>query len=51
MWEYVYDEDMERLFASGTPEETLQAFVRLIDERKPAHNDNYTAAVIKAVEG
>ncbi len=51
VWEYVYDEDMERLFASGTPEETLQAFVRLIDERKPAYNDNYTAAVIKAVEG
>lgn len=50
MWEYVYEEDIEELFPQCDPQQLLTRFEEIIDRRKRRHNDNYTAAVIKAVE-
>jgi len=46
-WEYVYEEEMEQLLQKNRePEKWLTEMEKLIRERAPENNDNYTAAAV-----
>ena len=46
-WEYVTEEDMEKtLRSSKTPQQWLEKMERLLLDRVPPNNDNYTAAAV-----
>lgn len=46
-WEYVYENEMEdTLRVSQTPQEWLERMKRLLQERVPEDNDNFTAAAV-----
>lgn len=46
-WEYVYENEMEdTLRVSQTPQEWLERMKRLLQDRVPEDNDNFTAAAV-----
>lgn len=46
-WEYVYEEEMEQtLQKTGEPGKWLEKMEKLIHQRAPENNDNYTAAAV-----
>lgn len=46
-WEYVYESEMEdTLKRSASPEEWISEMEKLIKERAPENNDNYTATAV-----
>lgn len=50
-WEYVYEDEMEEaLKECKTPEEVIDRLEKLLIERHPPYNDNYTALVAMVVE-
>lgn len=50
-WEYIFEEEMEvALAACSTPKEVLENLEKLLLERVPSYNDNYTATVVMIVE-
>lgn len=46
-WEYVYEKEMEEMLKScQNPEEWLERMKRILEQRVPKGNDNYTAAAV-----
>ena len=50
-WEYVFEEEMEAAFLTcKTPEEVIDKLEKLLIQRIPSYNDNYTALVAIVTE-